>query len=73
MAVDFVTISSRARDKIQWKKDLFRILDAIFFEVSYLEREVQLELVQGTTDWHIHLGLYPEGDTRESRVVLALD
>lgn len=72
-AVDFTTLSSRARDKRQYKLDLFKILDAIFFEILYLDRELQLELVQGPTDWHIHLGLYPEGDTRESRVVLALD
>ena len=72
-AVDFTTTSSRNRDKKQYKIDLFKILDAIFFEVAYLDREVQIELVQGPTDWHVHLGLYPKGDTRESKVVLALD
>jgi hypothetical protein len=37
------------------------------------DRKLQLELVQGEDDWHVHLGLYPRGDIHPPRLILALD
>lgn len=58
-AVDFVPAA--------WDREvLWRIVKAVIDES--FDKSVELELVQGPTDKHIHLGLFP--DNRPSRVVL---
>jgi hypothetical protein len=38
------------------------------------DRRCQLEFVQGENDWHVHLGIYPPGDTEHpNRLILAMD
>jgi hypothetical protein len=54
---------------------MWRIVDALTTEVSWMPmpRAVELELVMGPDDWHIHLGLYAELSPKESRLIIASD
>lgn len=58
---------------IKWIADPERLW--IFVEAVYLaagERAVELELVNGPTDRHLHVGLYPNG-THRSRLLIRAD
>jgi hypothetical protein len=75
-AVDFVTNGCRARDKRLYQKELYQIVYALMRNVERMypdDRKLQLELVQGEDDWHVHLGLYPRGDIHPPRLILAVD
>ena len=76
-AVDFTTPNGRARNKVGWREDLWKITRAVVLVAIQMEaatgRTVQLELVQGPTDWHVHLGLQPEGSTIKSKLILMID
>jgi hypothetical protein len=76
-AVDFVTNGCRARDKRLYQKELYQIVYALMRNIERMyfdDRKLQLELVQGEDDWHIHLGLYPADDTEHPpRLILAVD
>ena len=70
-AVDFATVGSRARMAQEFYKDCWAIARACAFVVR--PRNVQLEFVKGPTDWHVHLGLYPAGDVRPSRLIVTAE
>ncbi len=75
-AVDLTTPGSRKRDKRLFQVELWKIVVAVVFalDYEYPDRTIQLELVQGPTDWHIHLGMYPPEDTEHpNRLILAVD
>ena len=75
LAVDWVTPASRLRDKRAFQVELFEICFAFFLNAQQFEhRRLQFELVQGPTDWHLHLGMYPVGDeAHPNRLILAVD
>jgi hypothetical protein len=59
-----------------YQKELYQIVYALMRNVERMypeDRKLQLELVQGEDDWHVHLGLYPRGDIHPPRLILALD
>lgn len=71
-AIDFTTPKGRARNLQGWQEDLWEINRSI--ATSNLgDVAIQLELVQGPTDWHIHVAWYPPGDPRKSKIILKLD
>jgi len=74
-AVDFTTMAGMRRDKIQWRIDLYNIVEAIIYTRGDLctKRAVQLELVQGPSDWHIHLGLQPEDSPIKDKIILEIE
>jgi hypothetical protein len=76
MAVDFVTPGCRNRDAQRYYEELWMIqwaVNKVIDAGDSCRRNVQLEIVKGPNDWHLHLGLYPRGDIRKSKVVVALD
>lgn len=72
-AVDFATKGSRSGDNQLYYEDLWKITEAVVREASNTDCGVQLELVKGPTDKHLHLGLYPEEWNKNSKIVLAVD
>jgi len=71
MAVDFVTPSCRARQAQGYYAEIWRIAKAIMDTPT--TRAVQFEIVKGPTDWHLHLGLYPQDAPNESKIVVTTD
>lgn len=58
---------------LQWIADpghLWRFVEAVYLAAG--ERAVELELVNGSTDRHIHVGLYPD-DGHVSRLLVRAD
>jgi hypothetical protein len=58
---------------LRWLADpeaLWRFVDAVY--VTAGERSVELELVHGPRDQHLHVGLYPNGAHR-SRLLIRAD
>ena len=84
-AVDFATPMSRQRNIVGWREECYKIARAVvvvaealrernrILTEKYAGRAVQLEFVQGPTDWHVHLGLQPEGSPIKSKLILKLD
>ena len=71
-AIDFATPGSRARDDQRYYEELFRITKAVM-KVPHGNIEIQLELVKGPEDWHVHIGWYELGWPGPSKLILALD
>jgi len=72
-AVDFVTKNSRNRNTQGYYEDLWKITAAVIKVANHHKQRVQLELVKGKEDWHIHLGLYPSTWLGTSKIILAKD
>ena len=72
-AVDFATPGSRARDSQRYYEELFKITKAVMKIPTHGSVEIQLELVKGPEDWHVHIGWYELGWPGPSKLVLALD
>ena len=72
-AVDWATPGSRARDAQRYYAELWQIIQAVVAVAEHEERFVQLEVVKGKTDWHLHLGLYRDGHPGPSKLVIATD
>jgi len=72
-AVDFATKGSRSRDNQLYYEDLWKITAAVTRESTNIDCGVQLELVKGPIDKHIHMGIYPEEWNKVSKIVLAID
>jgi hypothetical protein len=70
-AVDFSTPYSRARDAQGYYAELYRIIDAVC--ITFRDDHAQVEFVKGPTDWHVHLGLYPEDWTGPDKLIIATD
>ena len=70
-AVDFVTDGCKARNAQVYYSELWRITESVVLVKSTLARKVQLELVKGPNDWHVHLGLYPDGWKGPDKIILA--
>jgi len=71
-AVDFVTPGCRARDNQLYYEELFKITDAVMY-IATDNDKVQLELVKGSSDYHVHLGLYPDGWLGPSKLIIHVD
>ena len=71
MAVDFVTRASRARQAQDYYREIWKIAKAVMETPT--TRAIQLEIVKGPTDWHLHLGLYPKDAPNESKIVVTTD
>ena len=72
-AVDLATPGSRARDSQKYYEELWLITDAVMLQADLDKEKVQLELVKGPTDWHVHIGLYDIDWGGPSKLVVALD
>ena len=72
-AVDFATKGSRSGDNQLYYEDLWRITEAVCNDSVNVDCAVQLELVKGPADKHVHLGLYPSHWDNNSKIVLAVD
>ena len=67
-------LAGRALDfhvKVWNRENLFSVVQAVMLTPPPQQAGVELELVQGPTDKHVHLGLW--ADARPSRLILALD
>ena len=87
-AVDFATPGSRARNKVLWREECWKIAEAVVlvsrsretfgpegetWSLPIYRRAVQLEYVQGPNDWHCHLALQPNGSPIKSKIILKQD
>jgi hypothetical protein len=75
-AVDFVTPGCQTRNKQVYYRELWQIAWGLMQANRNgwaHERSIQFEIVKGPNDWHIHLGLWPDGDSRKSKLIVATD
>jgi len=71
--MDFSTIYSQKRDYRHHKRERWLLTEAMVIVPIPDDRQPQLEWVQGPTDWHGHIALYPLGDPRMGNLTFALD